>query len=45
LKRKRVLDVACGTGNAFAAFTRAGFETWGTDGSMEMLLKAKENCS
>lgn len=45
LKHKKVLDVACGTGNAFAAFTRAGFETWGTDGSMEMLLKAKENCS
>lgn len=45
LKSKRVLDVACGTGNTFAAFTRAGFETWGTDGSMEMLLKAKENCS
>jgi SAM-dependent methyltransferase len=45
LKHKRVLDVACGTGNTFAAFTRAGFETWGTDGSMEMLLKARENCS
>jgi SAM-dependent methyltransferase len=45
LKRKRILDVACGTGNTFVAFTRAGFETWGTDGSMEMLFKAKENCS
>jgi SAM-dependent methyltransferase len=44
LQGKRVLDVACGTGNTFVAFTRAGFDVWGTDGSREMLLRAKSNC-
>lgn len=43
LRGKKILDVACGTGNTFVAFSRGGFETWGTDGSMEMLLRAKDN--
>lgn len=41
---KRILDVACGTGNAYVAFTRAKFNIWGTDGSHEMLKKAESNC-
>jgi SAM-dependent methyltransferase len=40
----RVLDCACGTGNSFVAFSRAGYEVFGTDGSREMLHFARENC-
>jgi SAM-dependent methyltransferase len=39
----RILDCACGTGNSFVAFTKAGYDTFGTDGSREMLSYAKEN--
>ncbi|MFH0983082.1 MAG: DUF4062 domain-containing protein [Planctomycetota bacterium] len=44
LDGKPILDVACGTGNTFVAFTRRNLEVWGTDGSREMLLRAKANC-
>lgn len=40
----KILDCATGTGNTFSAFTKAGLEIYGTDGSQEMLLRAKENC-
>lgn len=40
----QILDCACGTGNSYVAFHKAGYNTFGTDGSMEMLKKAKENC-
>ena len=41
----KILDCACGTGNSFVAFTKHNFEVYGTDGSYEMLQKAKENCN
>jgi len=44
LQNKRLLDCACGTGNTFVAFTRAGYSIYGTDGSQEMLLRAEQNC-
>jgi len=40
----RVLDCACGSGNSYIAFHEAGYEVFGTDGSKEMLIKARENC-
>ena len=40
----KILDCACGTGNTFVAFARLGMEIYGTDGSREMLLRAKVNC-
>lgn len=41
----KILDCACGTGNTFASFTKHGFAIYGTDGSHEMLQKAKKNCN
>jgi SAM-dependent methyltransferase len=43
-ERLRILDCACGTGNSYVAFSKAGFEVFGTDGSREMLSFAKKNC-
>jgi SAM-dependent methyltransferase len=43
--RSRILDCARGTGNTFVAFTKANFEVFGTDGSREMLNRAKDNCN
>ncbi len=43
-KRPRVLDCACGTGNSYVAFSKAGYDVIGCDGSAEMLKFAKENC-
>jgi SAM-dependent methyltransferase len=40
----KVLDCACGTGNAFCSFVRNGFDVCGTDGSREMLARARNNC-
>jgi SAM-dependent methyltransferase len=40
----RVLDCACGTGNPYVAFTRAGYNVIGTDGSKKMLCMARKNC-
>jgi SAM-dependent methyltransferase len=40
LKTGRVLDVGCGTGRAFDALLRRGWEVWGCDLSPEMLLRA-----
>ena len=44
LHTKRILDVACGTGNAFVAFAREGYDVWGADGSRAMLKGALDNC-
>jgi SAM-dependent methyltransferase len=44
ITKLRFLDCACGTGNTFAAFTRQGYEIYGTDGSREMLRQAQRNC-
>lgn len=44
LKNLRILDCACGTGNTFVSFSRAGMHIWGTDGSKKMLEKAQHNC-
>ena len=44
LKNMKVLDCACGTGNSYSSFAKAGYEVWGTDGSREMLMRAKANC-
>lgn len=38
---RRVLDVACGTGFHLAAFAAAGFEAVGSDGSPEMVARAR----
>ena len=40
----RVLDCACGTGNTFVAFTKNGYNVYGTDGSRAMLDQARKNC-
>jgi SAM-dependent methyltransferase len=40
----RILDCACGTGNTFVTFSRNNYNIYGTDGSQEMLNKAKKNC-
>ena len=45
LKNKTILDCACGTGNTFVAFTKAGYTIYGSDGSQEMLLRAEQNCA
>jgi SAM-dependent methyltransferase len=42
LKKGRVLDVACGTGRAFAPLLSRGWRVWGCDLSPAMLEKAKE---
>jgi SAM-dependent methyltransferase len=39
----RLLDVGCGTGHHLVRFRRLGFEVVGTDGSAEMLARAREN--
>jgi SAM-dependent methyltransferase len=39
----RILDCACGTGNDYIAFTKAGYDMWATDGSSEMLIRAVRN--
>jgi SAM-dependent methyltransferase len=39
----RILDLACGTGNLFTAFTEDQYEVWASDGSREMLRKATKN--
>jgi 2-polyprenyl-3-methyl-5-hydroxy-6-metoxy-1,4-benzoquinol methylase len=44
LNKLKILDVACGTGNTFVAFTREGMNIYGTDGSAQMLQKARANC-
>ena len=44
LNNLKILDVACGTGNTYIAFKRAGMDVYGTDGSKEMLEKAIDNC-
>jgi SAM-dependent methyltransferase len=56
-KRKesvKILDCACGTGNIYGAFTNerfkiseteGKFDIWGTDGSGEMLKRARDNCA
>lgn len=44
LKNLRILDCACGTGNAYATFRQKGYDIYGTDGSREMLMQAKRNC-
>jgi SAM-dependent methyltransferase len=40
----KVLDCACGTGNPFVALSRYGYDAFGSDGSREMLRRAKGNC-
>src|SRR5262249_2163775 len=40
----KILDCACGTGNSYIAFTKLGYDIWGSDGSAEMLRRAAENC-
>jgi SAM-dependent methyltransferase len=45
LKSWKILDTAVGTGNTYVSFVNNGFhDTYGTDGSREMLLRAYENC-
>ena len=44
LRNMKVLDCACGTGNSYSSFAKAGYDVWGTDGSREMLMRAKANC-
>jgi len=41
----KILDCACGTGNTYAAFKQRGYNVFGTDGSMEMLQCALQNCN
>lgn len=41
---KRILDAACGTGNPYIAFKKAGCRVLGTDGSSAMLARARANC-
>jgi SAM-dependent methyltransferase len=40
LAGKKLLDLACGTGNSFVPFLRAGFEVTGCDASAGMLAEA-----
>src|SRR5215207_78729 len=40
LAGRKLLDLACGTGNSFVPFLRAGFEVTGCDGSAAMLAEA-----
>src|SRR5688572_6825249 len=40
LAGRKLLDLACGTGNSFAPFLRAGFEVTGSDASAGMLAEA-----
>jgi SAM-dependent methyltransferase len=44
LRSLRILDCACGTGNTYSSFAQANYDVWGTDGSREMLIRAKGNC-
>lgn len=44
LSMSRVLDTACGTGNAYAAFKKNHYEIFGCDGSSRMLARAIKNC-
>lgn len=44
LTKLKILDVACGTGNAYAAFKDESYDISGCDGSGRMLAKALENC-
>jgi SAM-dependent methyltransferase len=44
-RQVKILDCACGTGNNYIFFTRAGYDIWGTDGSEKMLDRAVENCA
>ncbi|MFW5886469.1 MAG: class I SAM-dependent methyltransferase [Bacteroidota bacterium] len=41
--KKRILDVATGTGYHSVTLAKAGFEVWSADGSTELLSKAFEN--
>lgn len=41
--KKKILDVACGTGYHSVQLHKEGFEVWSADGSPEMLAKAFEN--
>ena len=45
ISKIRILDCACGTGNAYGAFRRQKFDIWGTDGSKQMLAHAFNNCA
>src|SRR5687768_11842828 len=40
LAGRKLLDLACGTGNSFVPFLRAGFEVTGCDASAAMLSEA-----
>lgn len=44
LSKLKILDLACGTGNTYIAFKRAGMNIYGSDGSLKMIKKAIENC-
>lgn len=40
--RRKILDLACGTGNSTFPWIRRGYRTWGVDISGEMLALARE---
>jgi ubiquinone/menaquinone biosynthesis C-methylase UbiE len=42
---RRVLDVACGTGQHAIALARAGFDAVGVDASDAMVARARENAA
>ena len=42
VRKGRMLDLACGTGTVALSFATEGWETWGVDGSPDMLAMAEQ---